>query len=115
MSTIAPDILTHITTRNGDLARLLANYRDFSERLAALEAGNVGGADTVQITVQPMGQKHFAMKIPTELLRARLDALLAECATRIRLIAALPLDWIPQQPLTPAEMPATNPEGPYDV
>lgn len=115
MSTIAPDILTHIATRNGELARLLANYRDFSERLAALEAGNVGGGDAVQITVQPMGQKHFTMKIPTELLRDRLDALLGDCATRIQEIAAVPLEWIPQQPLTTAELPATDPEGPFHV
>lgn len=108
--TITPEVLTHITTRGGELNRYLAQHRDVQAQLAHLAAHM---HPSVQVVVQVNGSP-FTMRLPVATLIAQHEADLATITSRIAAIAAVPLDWIPQPPpaLVPElSSPPASPEG----
>ena len=98
--------IAHITKVNGDLTRWLARRR---ELLAQISTVDTDSRPLVPITVR--SAQTFEMKVPPQMLHSTLEVELAETERQLRALAALPLDWIPQQPV--AALPqATEPAPP---
>lgn len=110
MTVLSEDLLAHILSRNGDLARTLATYREVQAQLDALNAHEL---PSIQVTVHVAG-KHYTMRVIVQVLRAQHEADLAILARRIREAAAVPFDWVPQPPALEPEAlppPSPTPEG----
>ena len=110
MTELSDDLLAHIASRNSDLARTIATYREVEAQLASLNAHPL---PSIQVTVHVAG-KHYTMRVVVQVLRAQHEADLAILARRIREAAALPFDWMPQpieeDPAAPPP-PSPTPQG----
>lgn len=110
MTELNEELLDHIANRNGELARSIATYR---EVVAQLDALNAHPIPSIQVTVHVAG-KHYTMRVIVQVLRAQHEADLAILARRIREAAAIPFDWLPQQPAFEPDAlppPSPTPEG----
>jgi len=56
MTVLSEDLLAHILSRNGDLARTLATYREVQAQLDALNAHEL---PSIQVTVHVAGKQHL--------------------------------------------------------
>jgi len=89
---IPPDLLLRIASRHGELARLLATYRNLQARMVALTAS---GDQHVRISVHPAGHEQFSMPMRAGVIRAQVETELLSVARQITAAAATPFDWTP--------------------